>query len=130
MRLRRYLAKYGECDSLTEYLILEGYPDEYIKVGLEPFVSSWEDSVQWIVESVDLEDYDNDLFARTCLHLALQHASPEQKAIFSSRIKKADEVFIQNTIEEDSPCGTYPEEINESNKNMHWWLYRIPNGKG
>lgn len=128
MRLKRYIADHGDCDPLTEHLILEGHNDCTVKKGLEPFVSSWEETIKWINEDVPLvqEEYDYDISQRTNLFIVLQHASSEQKSAYSERIQTADDVFIQNTIEIDKPLAKYLPGIGMVDKDKHWWLFRIP----
>ena len=128
MRLKRYIADHDGCDSLTEYLILKGFPDYIIENGLEPFVSSWEESVKWILGVVPLiqEEYDYDLSQRTDLYIALQYASTEQLSLYSVRIQQADNIFIQNTIEKDKPWEAYLSEIGVPDNYKHWWVFRIP----
>lgn len=128
MRLKRYLVKHVKCDPLTEYLILEGFSYKIIESGLEPFVSSWEESVKWIkIDSQPVsEEYYHDLSHRTCLFLTLQLASPEQIEPYSERIIQADELFKMYTIEIDTPFNQYTDNIDKIEKRIHWWLFRIP----
>lgn len=132
MRLERYLIRHGKCDSLTEFLILKGYTDETVKSGLESFVSSWEESVKWIkTEYMPVsEEHYYELFHRTCLFLVLQHASPEQINPFLVRISLGDEIFKKNTMEVDTPCDPFTDDIGKIDKQMHWWLFRLPSKGG
>jgi hypothetical protein len=128
MRLNRYLMDHGECNALTEYLILKGYSDDTVESGLESFVKDWEKRVEWIrgeYREVS-EEYYFDIWRRSMLFLALEHASPEQIAPYRERLKSADEILKKSTIEDNSPCDIYPDEIENPNRETHWWLYRLP----
>ena len=128
MRLNDLLLKNSEVDSLTRYLILSGYPDDVVKAGLESFVAAWEESAKWIRCDFPLvsDEYYYDLFQRSQLYLVLQHASPMQIAAYSTRIDQADHIFKQHTIEIDAPCDAFIDDIKKSEKEIHWWLFRLP----
>lgn len=118
--------KHGECDHLTEYLILKGYKESIAASGLELFVGSWEEAVKWAVHPVSEVDIDyyHDLYQRTELYLVLQHAFEEQIEPYRERIEKADNLFKDHTIEDKIPCPSYINE--EPDIEKHWWLFRVP----
>lgn len=104
---------------------MRGYSYEKAKAGLEPFVSSWEESVKYIEQSncEDIgysEEYNHDLWARTELYHVLQHATKEQIKTFSQRIKQADLRFKNVTV----ITNIAKNHIDEPDKNSHWWLFR------
>lgn len=127
MRLQEYLRRKGSIDPLRRHLILSGYADESVADGLEDFVAAWEEAVEWMDRfraTPDLEEYDFDLHHRSVLHGVLGHASKEQIALFSERIRRADELFKILTEEYPVPLSDCLPEV--ADRNMHWWLFRIP----
>lgn len=128
MRLIRYCTEHGECDALTEYLILSGHSDIVVESGLRILVERWEESVSRIGKGhpAVYEESSHDLWQRCELFLVLEHALPEQIAPYRERIALYDEVFKEGTMEIESPCDIYPDEIKQPDHEVHWWLFRIP----
>lgn len=115
----------GQVDELICYLVLEGYSDEIIndviENGIEIFVSSWEESVEWIVKTPDdTEEYDHDIYPRTELFFVMQYASPEQIDPFKDRIEKADSMFRMATKEH----AEFIRHMDKPDRAKHWWLFR------
>lgn len=124
-RLKEYIANHGKPDALTEYLLLQGYSEEEIKGGLEPYVAEWEDAIKWI-ERGDAEEYDWHLWQRSELYDVLRHASVKQIEPYLLRIEKADEHFISITRETEEPFDRLIDTTEIIIKEKHWWLFRIP----
>jgi hypothetical protein len=111
---------------LIKFLILHDYPDKIIEAvrndGIDIFVTAWEESVEYIVADSDYEEYDYDLSKRTELYLILQHTPKEQIKKFISRIRVADESFINATVE----TGKHYYNKTGPEKKDQWWLFRQP----
>jgi hypothetical protein len=126
IRLKKYLSRHKEVDALIKFLILHDYPDKIIEAvrndGIDIFVTAWEESVEYIVADSDYEEYDYDLSKRTELYLILQHTPKEQIKKFISRIRVADESFINATVE----TGKHYYNKTGPEKKDQWWLFRQP----
>jgi hypothetical protein len=111
--------------SLDQFLILEGYSYQEAEKGLEPFISLWEESITFIERSKSsdigaIEEYDHDIWARTELFNAMQHASEDVISKFEDRIKIADQRFKNATTNSLSPNN----HIDSPDLYLHWWLFR------
>lgn len=113
-------------DPLTEYLILSGHPDESVIKGLEVYVVSWEEEVEWIEKLGAGEEFGLTLFQRSQLYLVMQHASSEQIAPYREKITQADQVFMRNTTDTDTSSESHLDGMGNPDKKVHWWLYRRP----
>lgn len=128
-RIKQKLKKMDESGEnlsvLTRFLISEGYSYDDAKEGLEPFVSWWEESVEYIeqasVNDVGYnEEYDHDLWARTMLFNVLEHASKDELKKFENRISMADQRFINATDQTHMAIN----HIDNPDMDIHWWLFR------
>jgi hypothetical protein len=124
-RLKAIIANGKELNSLTRYLILQGSSYEEASKGLEPYVSWWEQSVQYIeASSVSFrgysEEYDHDLWPRSQLYEVLKYAPEEELNRCRERIEQADAAFKDVTIEGDIPSC----HLENPEKKEHWWLFR------
>lgn len=111
--------------ALTRFLMLEGNSYDRAKEGLAPYVAQWEESVAYIEQaSIDdigaSEEYDYDLWARTVLFRALQHATQSEVGSVADRIVRADQRFMDATT---PYCGATP-HIDNPDRGLHWWLFR------
>lgn len=124
-KLKEYIARHGKPDALTEYFILQGFSEDEIKEGLEPYIEEWEEAIYWIGRD-DGSEYDWDLWKRSSLYEVLRHATTEQIEPYRERIKKADEKFRSMTYEVKDSYGDLLDKNETINRDMHWWLFRIP----
>lgn len=124
-KLKAYSAKHGKPDALTEYLILNGYSEDEINKGIEPYIEEWEEAIYWI-EREDGSEHDWNLWKRSCLYDVLRHASDEQIEPHRKRIEAADDKYRSITYEVGDPYGSLLDNKEVKNKQTHWWLFRIP----
>ncbi len=127
IQLKRMLLRKGDIDPLTQWLVLQGYPGNQAERGLESFVESWEEQVQWFEERegyFDPDEHGHDIMPRTMLYIVMQQASETQIDQFRKRIEAADALFKKITIERNTPFDPIYDEIKKVDREEHWWLFR------
>ena len=118
-------------DPIREYCVQKGYAQHVIEGGLDYLITSWEKTSRKTATgySLGFDNFLNDVDGRRILEEVLSVAPEAQKQATESRLKQADESFLESTVE-SSGCiwGRANEEKRGFSRDKDWYYYRVPIG--
>jgi len=129
---RKHTSKKAESrDPVHDYLKARGVSPNIADAGLDGVVARWE-SIAKSVDGYDfaLDDWLNDMDARDIIAGALVAAREEQRAKFSTRLNRADDLFKKETVVTGPIWGNTVAASHSHDPNRTWWYFRRPRNPG
>lgn len=118
-------------DPIRKYCLQKGYAQHVVNGGLDYLITKWEYIAMRMASGYrfGIDDFRNNMDIRRILGEVLSVVTHEQREATGPRLKKADELFIESTVESpECIWGSDNAQEHEWSKEKEWFYYRVPVG--
>lgn len=120
-------------DTVREFLLSRGCPDDVVASGLDGLLDDWERTVRQVESGypLGLDDYLNDLDGRQLLEDALAVAPKLERTAARVRVEGADaRMRREATIIDECLWGNRVADQEGWTVDHNWWYFAVPRKPG